>query len=103
MLIRESPILARYAEEFQGKPAPLEKDKVYHLKIDLRSTAIILDKGHRLGVLVTSSSQPQYEVHPNTFNTVASYDQSPVAHQSIHLSARYPSSITLPVIAQEKK
>jgi len=98
MMIRESAIHARYAEEFQGRPAPLEAGKVYQLKMDLRSTAFILDKGHRLAVFVTSSSMPEYEVHPNTFETVMSYDNSPVAHQTIHLSSTHPSSITLPVI-----
>lgn len=100
MMIRESAIHARYAEEFQGKPAPLESGKIYQLKMDLRSTAFILDKGHRLAVFVTSSSMPEYEVHPNTFETVMSYNDSPTAHQTIHVSSQHPSSITLPVITQ---
>ncbi len=98
MMIRESAIHARSAEEFQGRPAPLEAAKVYRLKMDLRSTAIILDKGHRLAVFVTSSSKPEYEVHPNTFETVMNDNASPVAHQTLHLSSMHPSSITLPVI-----
>ena len=103
MMIRESAILGRYAEEFQDKPAPLEKGKVYHLKIDLRSTAIILDKGHRLGVLVTSSTKPEYEVHPNSFEPVMNFDNSPVAHQTIHLSSKYPSSVIVPVVPADKE
>ena len=101
MLIRESAILGRYAEEFHGRPAPLEKGHVYQLKMDMRSTAILLDKGHRLAVLVTSGSRPEYEVHPNTFEPVMSFDKSPVAHQVLHLSSRHPSCITLPVVAQD--
>ena len=101
MMIRESAILGRYAEEFHGRPAPLEKGQVYQLKMDLRSTAILLDKGHRLAVLVTSGSKPEYEVHPNTFEPAMSFDKSPVAHQVIHLSSRHPSCITLPVVAPE--
>ncbi len=98
MLIRESAGMARYSEDFQGKPAPLEKDRVYHLKMDLWSTAILLDKGHRLAVFVTSSSATSYEVHPNSFEPVMSYDNSPIAHQAIQLSSKYPSHITVPVI-----
>jgi len=103
MLIRESAIFGRSAEEFHGRPAPLEKAKVYQLKLDLRSTAIVLASGHRLGVLVTSSSKPEYEVHPNTFEPVLSYDKSPVAHQTIHLSAAHPSAIILPIIETGKQ
>jgi uncharacterized protein len=98
MIVRESAIMGRSAEKFQGKPAPLEKGKVYQLKLDLWSTAIVLDKGHRLGVLVTSSSAASYEVHPNSFEPVMSYDKSPVAKQTIHASAQYPSCIIVPVV-----
>lgn len=98
MLIRESAGMARYAVDFNGTPRPLEKGRKYHLKMDLWSTAIILNKGHRLGVFVTSSSSTAYEVHPNSFDPVMSYDQSPVAHQVIHLSNQYASHITVPVI-----
>jgi len=103
MLIRESAGMARYAEEFHGQPQPLEKGHVYHLKLDLWSTAIVLDKGHRLAVFVTSSSDPAYEVHPNSFEPVMSYDQSPIAHQAIQTSAEYPSHITVPVVPFDAK
>ncbi|CAN5437238.1 CocE/NonD family hydrolase [soil metagenome] len=98
MLIRESAGMARYSEDFHGKPAPLEKGHVYHLKMDLWSTAIVLDKGHRLAVFVTSSSATAYEVHPNSFDPVMSYDASPIAHQVIYLSKESPSHIIVPVV-----
>jgi len=101
MLIRESAGMARYAEDFQGKPQPLEKGRVYHLKMDLWSTAIVLDKGHRLAVLVTSSSSTAYEVHPNSFEPVMSYEKSPIANQTLYLSKDYPSHITVPVVPYE--
>ena len=102
MMIRESAVMGRNAEDFHGNPAPMEKGKIYQLKMDLRSTAFVLDKGHCIGVLVTSSSKPEYEVHPNSFEKVMTYDSSPVAHQTIHLSSQHASSITLPVIPAEK-
>lgn len=98
MLIRESAGMARYAEEFNGKPQPLEKGRIYHLRMDLWSTAIVLDKGHRLAIFVTSSSSTAYEVHPNSYEPVMSYDNSPIAHQTILLSAKYPSHVTIPVV-----
>lgn len=103
MLIRESAGMARYAEDFQGKPQPLEKSKVYHLKLDLWSTAIVLDKGHRLAIFVTSSSATAYEVHPNSFEPVMSYEKSPIAHQVIYLSKDYPSNVIIPVVPYESE
>ncbi len=102
MIIREGPAMGRYAEELQGKPAPLVKDKVYQLKFDLWSTAILLAKGHRLGVLITSSSKDAFEVHPNSFEPVTSYDKSPIAHQKIYASADHPSRLILPVVTSSK-
>lgn len=99
-LVRESAGLARY---YQGldKPSAIESDKIYELKLDLWSTALVFNKGHRIGVYVTSSSKEAYEVHPNTFEPVASIEQARVARNTIHLSAKHPSKVILPVIAKE--
>jgi uncharacterized protein len=98
MIVRESAAMARNAEEFAGAPTPLEKGKVYRLELDLWSTALLLGKGHKLGVIVTSSSKDAFEVHPNSFQPVTSLDNAPVAHEEIHFSAEHPSCITLPVV-----
>jgi predicted acyl esterase len=71
------------------------------LKLDLWSSALVFNKGHRIGVYVTSSSQEAYEVHPNTFEPVKSIDLAKVARNSIHLSPKHPSKVILPVIAKE--
>ena len=98
MIVRESAAMGRNAEEFHGTPAPLEKGKVYQLNLDLWSTALVLAKGHRVGVIVTSSSKDAYQVHSNSFDPVMDYTKSPVAHQQVYFSAKYPSCLTLPVV-----
>ncbi len=98
MILRESAVLGRYAEEFKGKPAAMEKGKIYELNLDLWSTAILLAKGHKLGVIITSSSKDAFQVHPNSFTPVKSIDGAPTAHQQVHFSADHPSHITLPVV-----
>jgi putative CocE/NonD family hydrolase len=100
MIVRESAGMARYAGGLD-KPAPVEKDKIYKLNLDLWSTAIVFEKGHRIGVYITSSSASAYEAHPNSYEQVKSYENSPVARQKIHLSSNHPSCIILP--AQEKR
>ena len=97
-LTLDSAIMARYWNGFD-KPAPLEKGKVYKLTVDLFSTALVLNKGHRIGVHITSSNSPRFEVHPNSFEPVNSYDNAPVAHNSVHASSQYPSRLILPVVA----
>jgi putative CocE/NonD family hydrolase len=98
MIVRESATLARFAKEFNRTPTPLTKGKVYQLDLDLWSTAIVLAKGHRLGVIVTSSSKDAYQVAPNSFDPAASLDKAPVAHQEVYFSKQYPSCITVPVV-----
>ncbi|PTY01603.1 X-Pro dipeptidyl-peptidase-like protein [Verrucomicrobia bacterium LW23] len=97
MILRESAAMGRNAVELKGA-APMEKGRVYKLEMDLWSTAIVLAKGHRLGVIITGSSKEAYQVHPNSFEPVQNLDNAPVAKHSIHFSAEHPSAITLPVV-----
>jgi predicted acyl esterase len=96
--IRENAVIARF-HDVTGQPQPLQPGKVYRLKIPLISTALVLDRGHKLGLQVMSSSYPSYAVHPNTWDSIASYDQAKPARQKIYASAEHPSRIVLPVVA----
>ncbi|HYT92929.1 MAG TPA: CocE/NonD family hydrolase, partial [Gemmataceae bacterium] len=48
-LVRESAGLARYHRGLD-QPAPLEKGKAYALQLNLWSTALVFNRGHRIGV-----------------------------------------------------
>jgi len=75
----------------------IEPGKVYQIPVDLWSTALVFNKGHRIGVLVQSSNWPRFERHTNTWDPVAGYDHAVKATNTVHLGAAYASSITLPV------
>ncbi len=100
-LMLDSAIMARYWNGFD-QPTPLKKGEIYKLTIDLFSTALVFNAGHRIAVQIASSNSPRYEVHPNTFEPANSYDESPVARNSIHVSSRYPSRLILPAIGRAK-
>jgi putative CocE/NonD family hydrolase len=74
-----------------------EKGKVYHIKVDLWSTALVFNKGHKIALHVTSSNNPRFEPHSNTWEPVASYDQAVKAKNSVHHSAGHTSRLMLPV------
>ncbi len=97
-LVLDSAIMARYWNG-PDKPTPLEKNKTYQLTIDLWSTALVFDKGHRIAVHVTSSNAPRYEVHPNSYEPVDSFKNAPIANNTIHTGGNNPSRLILPVIA----
>lgn len=96
--IRDTGIMARY-HAGRDRPNKLEPGGVYKISLPLVSTALVLNKGHRLGLTVTSSSYPAYEVHPNTWDAITSYDQARVATNTVHMSAESPSRVILPIIA----
>jgi putative CocE/NonD family hydrolase len=97
-LIAHGAIMARYHKGFD-QAEPLIKDEVYKFTIDLWSTAIVFAKGHRIGLYVTSSDAGRFAVHPNSYEPVDSYEGAPVAHNAVHMSAKHPSRLILPVVA----
>jgi predicted acyl esterase len=81
-----------------NEAAPLLEgpDQVVELEIDLWSIAWIFDKGHRIGLNISSSNHPRFEVNPNTG------EDFPVAElrkavNVVHTGGKYPSMLVLPV------
>ena len=98
-IVRDSIIMTRFHQGFD-KPSRIKKGQVYKLKMDMWSTAIVVNKGHRLAVHVSSSNSPKYEVHPNVYDPIQALDfpKAPVATNTIMLSKEHPSRIILPVV-----
>jgi len=96
-LVRDSAMMARFRQGLD-RPAPLDKGKIYKLRIDMWSTAIVFNKGHCIALDVSSSSKPKYEVHPNTYEPVMSCENAPVANNTVHLSGDHASRLILPVV-----
>ena len=94
-LVRETAGMARYHGGRARPGTPVKPGKEYTLDLDMGSTAYAFAKGHRLGVLITGSSDPAYQVHPNSFEPVQSLEGAPVAETKIHLGPE-GTTITLP-------
>lgn len=73
-----------------GKPVPLE--------IDVWSTSVIFNRGHRIRVHVTSSSAPGFDPNPNTGAPFRSGSEVRVARNQVFVDAARPSFVTLPVV-----
>ena len=74
---------------------------MYQLMLDCWSTAVVFNRGHRIGLHISSSDSPAYEVHPNTYDTVSSESEFRVAHNTVHLSEANATRIILPVVPKE--
>lgn len=101
-LVQDNPVRARYrfgrnspADVKMMTPGQPEK-----LAIDLWSSAITFEKGHRIAVHVSSSNYPRFEVNPNT-GEAPGEEKLParVAHNTIYFDTAHPSAIVLPIVA----
>jgi predicted acyl esterase len=79
------------------KHEPLVAGEVYELEVDLWSTSLVFNKGHRIRVAVSSSNSPRFEPNPNTGDPHPILGKSRVATNTVHLSKMRPSRIVLPI------
>jgi hypothetical protein len=96
--IDESIQRVRYREGYDKAPVFMEPGKVYKVTLQPIETSNYFDVGHRIRIEVSSSNFPRFDRNLNTGGH--NYDESTpvVAHNQIHHSAQYPSSLTLSVV-----
>lgn len=93
----------RYRESLEHPLPPLTgPDQVVQLDVDLWSTCIVFNKGHRIGLHISSSNYPRFEVNPNTG---ADYPEKDVptrsARNHVHCNQTHPSALLLPIRAAQ--
>ncbi len=73
----------------------------YTYDIDLWSTSIVFNRGHRIRVAISSSNSPRFEPNSNTGGPLPPdpKEKPVVAHQTIFLGGPDASSILLPEVA----
>jgi putative CocE/NonD family hydrolase len=89
---------ARYRDGYDKPPVWMEKDKVYKVAFQPMVTSNYFAPGHQLRIEVSSSNFPRFDRNLNTGGDNVSETQAVVAHNQVHHSAQYPSSITLSVV-----
>ena len=75
----------------------MKKGQVYKFKLDLWSTSLIFNKGHRIGIHVSSSNDPRFDPNPNTGKPQRADDETRLAVNKIHHDLAHPSRALLPV------
>jgi len=99
--ICEGILRACFREGFT-QPSWLKQEEIYRFEIDLWSTSIIFNKGHRLRLHITSSSFPGWEANPNTGKLIYNSEESKIAHNTLHIDSRHPCHILLPIVKEKK-
>jgi putative CocE/NonD family hydrolase len=96
--IEENIQRVRYREGYDKPPVFMEKDKVYKVAFQPMQTSIYFAAGHEIRIEVSSSNFPRFDRNLNTGGNNFDEATGVVAHNKVHHSAQYPSSITLSVV-----
>jgi putative CocE/NonD family hydrolase len=99
LILAEGILRCRYRDGFE-RGRPLEPGAVHAYTIDLVATANVFAPGHRIRLLVTSSSFPRFDPNPNTGAEVGTDGPESVrpARQTIFHDAARPSHVLLPIV-----
>jgi putative CocE/NonD family hydrolase len=99
IILAEGVLRTRFREGFE-REILVEPERPYEYRIDLGATSNVFLRGHRIGLLVTSSSFPRFDRNPNTGHAlgVDGPDDLRVARQRIFHDLERPSCLLLPVV-----
>jgi putative CocE/NonD family hydrolase len=88
----------RYRDGYGKPPVWMEKGKVYKVTLQPMQTSIEFLPGHQIRIEVSSSNFPRFDRNLNTGGDNVSEAAGVVAHNEVHHSKLYPSSLTLSVV-----
>lgn len=94
--IAEGMLRLRFRKSFEH-PEPLKPGQVEKVTVDCWSTSLILNRGHRLRIAVTSSNYPRFDLNPGTGKPWVDGEPNVKQTNSIQCDAEHPSCIILPV------
>ena len=96
MLVTDGILRARHRKSMAREDF-LEMGEVYRLDVDLWSTSLIFNRGHRIRVAVSSSNAPRFAPNPNSPAKGPNPGGVTVAVNTLRVNANQASGILLPV------
>jgi putative CocE/NonD family hydrolase len=98
MLVTDGIIRARHRNSCERDDL-LKPGEVVEVDIDLWSTSLIFNAGHRIRVALSSSNSPRFQPNPNTGEAFPPEGSKGVpAENTIYFDAAHPSHVVLPVV-----
>jgi putative CocE/NonD family hydrolase len=96
MLVTDGITRARFRESFE-KQKLLEPEEIVEVPVDLWSTSLVFNKGHRIRIAVSSSNAPRFDPNPNTGHPFRADKEQRVATNTVYISKQHPSQVILPI------
>jgi putative CocE/NonD family hydrolase len=98
ILMLDNIARAKYRNGYDKPAPPLTAGDVIELETDLGHISWIFNTNHRIGLQISSSNYPRFEVNPNNGQELASPEiPSRIAHNSLFMSRSRPSAVLLPI------
>ena len=91
----------RYRDGYDKPEVWMGPGKVYKVELQPMNTSNYFPAGHQIRIEVSSSNFPRFDRNMNTGGKNYDEVQGVVAHNSVHHSNQYPSTITLTVVKHE--
>jgi putative CocE/NonD family hydrolase len=88
----------RYRNGYDKPIALMEKGKVYKVTLQPMTTSNYFKAGHSIRIEVSSSNFPRFDRNMNTGGNNYDETEGVVAHNEVHHSQQYPSSVTVSVV-----
>lgn len=96
ILMLDGILRLRFRNGFE-RPEAVAPGSIVPLDIDLGSISLIFDRGHRIGLFISSSNYPRFAVNPNTGDDFLEGSEPRVARNTVHMSREHPSALLLPI------
>ena len=74
--------------------------EIYEIEVDLWSTSLVFNEGHRIRVAISSSNFPRFLANPNTIDSIKKNTTYNIAQNTFYLDDEHQSCIILPEIEQ---
>jgi uncharacterized protein len=88
----------RYRNGYDKPLAWMEPGKTYKVTLQPMTTSNYFEAGHRIRIEVSSSNFPRFDRNLNTGGNNYDETKGVVAHNVVHHSRQYPSSVTVTVV-----
>lgn len=102
MLISDGCQRARFMESFYWEKL-LEEGRVYKIKVNIGNTFYYFKEGHSIGIILSGSNYPRFEVNPQSGEEIHKETERVSARVKVYLSKPYHSRIVVPAFEEGHK
>ncbi len=97
MLVCDGILRASFRDSLSN-PTPITPGEVIPYEIDLWSTSLVFNTGHRIRLIVANTNSPRFDPNP-LYKQLGQNGRPLTALTRVHASPAYPSHVMLPVVS----